>query len=186
MERSMNNELTPSERLQRLCDDQRARWLRGERALVESFYHAHPELKSDEKLLLDFILAEYSLRQEFGNQPSIDEYFKRFPQLRPQLEPLFELHDALYAPTEMKSGTSERSGSLTISEGPGTVIGPYRLLQQIGEGGFGVVFMAEQTSPVRRMVALKVIKPGMDTRQVIARFESERQALALMDHPNVA
>ncbi len=73
-----------------------------------------------------------------------------------------------------------------IAEGPGSVIGPYRLLQQIGEGGFGVVFMAEQTKPVRRKVALKVIKPGMDTRQVIARFEAERQALALMDHPHIA
>lgn len=73
-----------------------------------------------------------------------------------------------------------------IAEGPGTVIGPYRLLQQIGEGGFGVVYMAEQQTPVRRKVALKVIKPGMDTREVIARFEAERQALALMDHPNIA
>src|SRR5262249_54907841 len=60
------------------------------------------------------------------------------------------------------------------------------LLEQIGEGGFGVVFMAEQHHPVRRKVALKIIKPGMDTRQVIARFEAERQALALMDHPNIA
>jgi serine/threonine protein kinase/tetratricopeptide (TPR) repeat protein len=73
-----------------------------------------------------------------------------------------------------------------ISEHPGTVIGPYKLLEQIGEGGFGVVFMAEQTQPVRRKVALKVLKPGMDTRQVVARFEAERQALALMDHPNIA
>jgi tetratricopeptide (TPR) repeat protein len=71
-------------------------------------------------------------------------------------------------------------------EGPGTVIGPYRLLEQLGEGGFGVVFLAEQTQPVRRQVALKVIKPGMDSRQVIARFEAERQALALMDHPHIA
>ncbi|MCI0358495.1 MAG: protein kinase [Planctomycetaceae bacterium] len=68
----------------------------------------------------------------------------------------------------------------------GTQIGPYKLLEQIGEGGFGVVYMAEQLAPVRRKVALKVIKPGMDTRQVIARFEAERQALALMDHPNIA
>ncbi len=73
-----------------------------------------------------------------------------------------------------------------LAEGPGTVIGPYKLLEQIGEGGFGVVFMAEQTAPVRRRVALKVIKPGMDTRQVIARFEAERQALAMMEHPNIA
>jgi WD40 repeat protein/serine/threonine protein kinase len=73
-----------------------------------------------------------------------------------------------------------------VSEGPGTVIGPYKLLEQIGEGGFGIVFMAEQTQPLRRKVALKVLKPGMDTRQVVARFEAERQALALMDHPNIA
>src|SRR5439155_7486947 len=72
------------------------------------------------------------------------------------------------------------------SEGPGTVIGPYKLLEQIGEGGFGLVFLAEQTQPVRRKVARKVLKPGLDTRQVVARFEQERQALALMDHPNIA
>ena len=72
------------------------------------------------------------------------------------------------------------------AEGPGTMIGPYKLLQQIGEGGMGAVFMAEQEKPVRRKVALKVIKPGMDTRGVIARFEAERQALAMMDHPNIA
>jgi serine/threonine protein kinase/tetratricopeptide (TPR) repeat protein len=71
-------------------------------------------------------------------------------------------------------------------EAPGSVIGPYKLLEQIGEGGFGVVFMAEQTEPVRRKVALKVLKPGMDTKQVLARFEAERQALALMDHANIA
>jgi serine/threonine protein kinase/tetratricopeptide (TPR) repeat protein len=73
-----------------------------------------------------------------------------------------------------------------LSEGPGTRIGPYKLLQQIGEGGMGVIFMAEQEAPVQRKVALKIIKPGMDSRQVIARFEAERQALALMDHPNIA
>ena len=71
-------------------------------------------------------------------------------------------------------------------EGPGTVIGRYRLLEKVGEGGFGTVFIAEQKEPVKRRVALKVIKLGMDTRQVVARFESERQALALMDHPNIA
>ena len=69
---------------------------------------------------------------------------------------------------------------------PGTVIGPYKLMEQIGEGGFGLVFVAEQQQPVRRKVALKIIKPGMDSRDIIARFEAERQALALMDHPNIA
>ena len=73
-----------------------------------------------------------------------------------------------------------------LTEGPGAVIGHYKLLQKIGEGGFGAVYMAEQQEPVRRRVALKVIKLGMDTKAVIARFEAERQALALMDHPNIA
>ena len=73
-----------------------------------------------------------------------------------------------------------------IGEKPGDTIGPYKLLEQIGEGGMGLVFMAEQTRPLRRRVALKIIKPGLDTRAVIARFEAERQALALMDHPNIA
>ncbi len=83
-------------------------------------------------------------------------------------------------------------GAAAVGAGPpprervGSVIGPYKLLQQLGEGGFGIVYMAEQEKPVRRIVAIKIIKPGMDTAQVIARFESERQALALMDHPNIA
>src|SRR4051812_8369826 len=72
------------------------------------------------------------------------------------------------------------------SEKAGDRIGRYKLLQQIGEGGCGVVYLAEQEEPVRRRVALKIIKPGMDTKSVIARFEAERQALALMDHPNIA
>src|SRR5580698_4618507 len=73
-----------------------------------------------------------------------------------------------------------------IQEQAGATIGPYKLMEQIGEGGFGLVFVAEQQQPIRRKVALKIIKPGMDTRDVIARFEAERQALALMDHPNIA
>lgn len=73
-----------------------------------------------------------------------------------------------------------------VSESAGTIIGNYKLLQQIGEGGFGVVFMAQQLQPIRRKVALKVIKPGMDSREVVARFEAERQALAVMEHPNIA
>src|SRR5262249_5250614 len=73
-----------------------------------------------------------------------------------------------------------------VGERPGTVIGPYKLLEQIGEGGMGLVFVAEQLQPVRRKVALQVIKPGMDTREVIARIAAERQALALMVHPHIA
>src|SRR6516225_8156397 len=73
-----------------------------------------------------------------------------------------------------------------ITELPGTTIGPYKLIEQIGEGGMGTVYMAQQSEPVKRLVALKLIKPGMDSHQVIARFEAERQALAMMDHVNIA
>src|SRR5262249_12713839 len=73
-----------------------------------------------------------------------------------------------------------------LMEGSGSRIGPYKLLQELGTGGMGAVWMAEQTEPVQRRVALKVVKPGLDTAQVIARFEAERQALALMDHPHIA
>ena len=73
-----------------------------------------------------------------------------------------------------------------ITEKPGTRIGPFKLLQKIGEGGMGVVYMAEQENPVCRKVALKIIKPGMDSAQVVARFEAERQALSMMDHNNIA
>jgi WD40 repeat protein/serine/threonine protein kinase len=112
--------------------------------------------------------------------------------LREQIDALLRAHDD--SQSFLESPASEMAGDASSpptldqpsSEKPGTVIGPYKLLQQIGEGGFGVVFMAEQTEPVRRKVAVKVIKPGMDTRQVIARFEAERQALAVMEHPNIA
>jgi serine/threonine protein kinase len=76
--------------------------------------------------------------------------------------------------------------SPAMQEGPGCVIGHYKLIEEIGEGGMGTVCMAQQTEPVKRLVAIKLIKPGMDSRQVIARFEAEEQALALMDHPNIA
>jgi serine/threonine protein kinase/Flp pilus assembly protein TadD len=108
------------------------------------------------------------------------------PSLRSEIEALLQAHGSpqrlLDAPVAGVPTVAEPQ----LLECPGTMIGPYKLLEQIGEGGFGVVFMAEQTQPVRRKVALKVLKPGMDTRQVVARFEAERQALALMDHPNIA
>jgi hypothetical protein len=103
---------------------------------------------------------------------------------------LRQLVDALVQAHEQAGGFLQQTIAIgkdnLIGEGPGTLIGRYKLLQQIGEGGFGLVFMAEQLEPVQRKVALKIIKAGMDTREVIARFEAERQALALMDHPNIA
>jgi serine/threonine protein kinase/tetratricopeptide (TPR) repeat protein len=108
------------------------------------------------------------------------------PALRAQVEQLLKAHDQSGPFMERPAPALVAAADEPLTERPGTVIGPYKLLEQIGEGGFGVVFMAEQAQPIRRKVALKVLKPGMDTRQVIARFEAERQALALMDHPNIA
>jgi serine/threonine protein kinase len=110
-------------------------------------------------------------------------------QLRQQVENLLQAHEKaggfLEEPAAAPPGKTVVL-STPLTEKPGDHIGHYKLLQQIGEGGCGVVYMAEQEQPIRRRVALKVIKLGMDTKAVIARFEAERQALALMDHPNIA
>jgi serine/threonine protein kinase len=108
------------------------------------------------------------------------------PELRARVEELLRAHQRMGRIDGGNSDAPAASIDNQLAERPGTVIGSYKLLEQIGEGGFGVVFMAEQQHPVRRKVALKVIKPGMDTKQVVARFEAERQALALMDHPHLA
>lgn len=108
------------------------------------------------------------------------------PELRQRVEVLLRGHKQPNELLDDPGAAPVAPSQTSIGEGPGTLVGPYKLLEQIGEGGFGVVFMAEQQQPVRRKVALKIVKPGMDTRQVVARFEAERQALALMDHPNIA
>jgi len=107
--------------------------------------------------------------------------------LRQEVESLLQMEnkvgDFLESPILDPGMTLDES---PLAEGPGTVIGRYKLLEKIGEGGMAVVYMAEQKEPIRRKVALKIIKLGMDTKSVIARFEAERQALAMMDHPNIA
>src|SRR5262249_3559094 len=107
--------------------------------------------------------------------------------LRRRLEALLGQHDRAGSFLERPAvpALTAPEGS-PVGEGPGSVIGPHRLLEPIGEGGFGVGFIAEPQAPLRRKAALKVLKPGMDSKQVLARFEAERQALALMDHPNIA
>ena len=108
------------------------------------------------------------------------------PRYKPGSRPCCSLTRPIAAFSSSLPRASRPRPAGGISEGPGQRIGPYKLLQAIGEGGMGIVFMAEQEVPVRRKVALKIIKPGMDSRQVIARFEAERQALAMMDHQNIA
>jgi WD40 repeat protein/serine/threonine protein kinase len=107
-------------------------------------------------------------------------------EMRERIEALLRVHDEERSFLEPPTQGFEAAFAEPRREDRGGVIGPYRLQEQIGEGGMGSVFRAEQTHPVRRWVALKIIKPGMDSRQVIARFDVERQALALMDHPHIA
>ncbi|MDZ4781652.1 MAG: serine/threonine-protein kinase, partial [Planctomycetia bacterium] len=107
-------------------------------------------------------------------------------ELAQQVEAMLQVHREAGSFLNAPAPGLEATMNQPSLEQPGTQIGPYKLLQQIGEGGMGVVYMAEQQKPVRRKVALKIIKPGMDTRQVIVRFEAERQALSLMDHSNIA
>jgi serine/threonine protein kinase/tetratricopeptide (TPR) repeat protein len=117
-------------------------------------------------------------------------------ELRAQVEALLRSHEEAGSlleqplfrpgPTVDVDSSFPAGGGPSAAEQPGVSVGPYKLLQQIGEGGMGTVWMAQQTAPVKRLVAVKLIKAGMDSRQVLARFEAERQALALMDHPNIA
>jgi serine/threonine protein kinase/Tfp pilus assembly protein PilF len=109
------------------------------------------------------------------------------PEVLRRLRELLHAHEESQGPLDAPPpGLGETVDLAEHPEAPGTHLGPYKLLEQIGEGGMGTIWMAEQHEPVRRLVALKVIKAGMDSAQVVARFEAERQALALMDHPNIA
>ncbi len=116
----------------------------------------------------------------------LDEVCESEPHARARVETLLRAHSD--AGNFLGGDSPEATPTINqpLAEKPGDTIGPYKLLEQIGEGGMGTVYMAEQNEPVQRRVALKVIKPGMDSRAVISRFEAERQALALMDHPNIA
>jgi serine/threonine protein kinase/tetratricopeptide (TPR) repeat protein len=145
--------------------------------------------------------AALSKRTAAERAAYLDEACKGNAALRQEVEALLQAHDQAggflaeplvkAVPTSAlpPAGADEKAETIdppSQAEAPGTLIGPYRLLQQLGEGGMGAVYVAEQQEPVKRRVALKVIKPGMDTAQVLARFAAERQALALMDHTNIA
>ncbi len=134
------------------------------------------------------VLAEAAARNSLAERAAyLDDACRGDVSLRAQVERLLAAHDQSGAFLETSVvPAADVAIEVSITEKAGDRIGPYKLLQQIGEGGCGVVYMAEQELPIRRRVALKVIKLGMNTKAVVARFEAERQALALMDHPNIA
>jgi serine/threonine protein kinase len=159
--------------------------------------------KQQEEALFE---AARNLSSQPAREAFLDQACAQDPELRAKIESLLKadaeaeefFNDALKfrnlpfeTPAELTEKKQDESDKVTdaefsFAEGLGSRIGHYKLLQKIGEGGGGVVFMAEQDKPIRRRVALKIIKLGMDTKNVIARFEAERQALAMMDHPNIA
>jgi hypothetical protein len=143
-------------------------------------------VKALEKMKL--IFYEALEKETVGEREAyLDETCKSDPSLRVEIDALLKGHfrtDSFLKGPILDPYLSLENSS--ILEEPGAMIGRYKLLEQVGEGGMAVVYMAEQQEPIRRKVALKIIKLGMDTKSVIARFEAERQALAMMDHPNIA
>jgi serine/threonine protein kinase/tetratricopeptide (TPR) repeat protein len=142
-------------------------------------------MSSDPRRVQAIFLAVVE-KPAWERQPLVEQECYGDDDLIRRVSALLEAHDQSGEFLESPPPGVDSTGLPLVSEQPGDSIGSYKLLDQIGEGGFGVVFLAEQERPVKRRVALKIIKPGMDTRQVIARFEAERQALAMMDHSNIA
>jgi serine/threonine protein kinase len=157
----------------------------------------------DEKAIVPISINEYAMSNTHLDEEAIFDLARKIESpmvradyrdqvcgtnddLKGRLAELLTAYDASENYLEGPPADLPRTSDLATTEKQGDNIGPFKLLQKIGEGGFGVVYMAEQTQPIRRKVALKVIKPGMDTKEVIARFEAERQALAMMNHPNIA
>lgn len=126
-------------------------------------------------LFVELLAIELDSRLKPGGIPSAGDYVARFPGREEEVRHAFR----------EAAGHDGANASADFGLSIGSQIGPYKLCEVIGEGGMGLVYAVEQEVPVRRIVALKIIKPGMDTKQVIARFETERQALALMEHPNI-
>ncbi|HET6323186.1 MAG TPA: protein kinase [Planctomycetaceae bacterium] len=201
----MSDEWTPSERLQQLYEAQRESWRQGEFTLVETYIERQPDLRHDEKLLLDLILSEYTLRQERGEQPTAAEYLGRFPAFTKQLQLLFEVLDGIddtngdaFATDETQGGTVKRvarpavdpanRASRLSADQPSmasTRFGAYELIEEIARGGMGVVYKARQ-SKLDRIVALKMIRADQfDSASSILRFQNEAEAAAKLDHPGV-
>jgi serine/threonine protein kinase len=138
--------------------------------------------KNEEQIYYDALSKPPSQRQAYIKEVCGDD-----TELLARIEALLKAHEEAGSFLEVAhAGAGATLDKLSSIEGPGTMIGRYELLELIGEGGMGLVYLAEQKEPVKRRVAFKIIKPGMDSKQVIARFEVERQALAMMDHPNIA
>jgi tRNA A-37 threonylcarbamoyl transferase component Bud32 len=176
--------------LARLEDDQRARWQRGERALVESYLEQHPALATDPAAAIDLIYHEVLLRQQAGEAPTLAEYLRRFPQWARELRDQFEVHQALESghlfdtrPT-LSRLPSPADDAPQIAANRPSVPG-YEVLEELGRGGMGVVCKARQIA-LNRVVALKMIRDGqLASPADVQRFRTEAEAVAQLDHPHI-
>jgi len=166
---------------------QRNAWREGRGIAVEAYFAARQDLRADPSIALDLVYAEYLAREELDGPSPEPELAARFPDLAAALAQQVALHRLLLA-TEPGVETRLADAAMPVREEQvgALLAGKYKLFEAIGEGGMGSVYMAQQIAPIKRAVAVKVIKAGMDSKAVLARFEAERQALALMDHPNIA
>ena len=177
----------PPEGVDAICDVFEAAWLAGQEPRIEDFLPGGEPVHQD-VLLRELLLAEWDLRRRHEQHVELQTYLQRFAESGQFVAELWHVWQAKQSEGSLDGRANGLATALHSppAEELGTVIGRYKLLEKIGEGGCGVVYVAEQTRAGRRRVALKVIKLGMDTKQVVARFEAERQALAMMDHPNIA
>jgi serine/threonine protein kinase/tetratricopeptide (TPR) repeat protein len=174
---------TQAYRVDAACRQFEADWRGGgEPRIEEVLARADPPQRA--ALFRELLALEAELRRDRGEHPDPHEYRARFPQHAAAIGAVIGPESA--TSTGGESRPTEVPALRPLAGASPARIGPYKVLQPLGEGGMGVVYMAEQEAPIRRRVALKVIRPGLDTDQVVARFEAERQALALMDHPDIA
>jgi eukaryotic-like serine/threonine-protein kinase len=168
--------LEAKERIDRICRAFEAAWQDGGKPRAEAFLGDATGAERS-ALLVELMLLDLDYRKRGGEQPSAEEYRVRLPQDENLIDAVFRRWEQLEAAVPPTPRRDEMLGSR---------IGPYTLLSVLGEGGFGIVYLAEQVEPIRRQVAVKILKAGMDTKQVLARFDAERHTLALMDHANIA
>jgi serine/threonine protein kinase len=174
--------MSENSKIERIIDDFDEAWYRGERPSIDEYLETVSK-QSRLQLLNSLLPIEIEYRLNAGEEVSADDYEKYDPSARHLAASLISKSSSIKSQTI--GPQLDADAAIPVSHSS-RQIGPYKLLEQIGEGGMGSVWMAEQNEPVRRQVALKLIKASLSSKEVIARFEAERQALAMMDHPNIA